>query len=782
MTSAQVAALEHQRRSGIALQRDQLHKIARRSCISEKYRHLKRLYPDVFFTLADTLPTYSHEDCNANEQKKFESQLSLKKLYDDMCGSGVCYGRRTFQRFPNHASAIFLNDRPTTWSYYQKIHHTIHEDDDHCFHLPLWLNPGRNARVLFTCHDFDLHAAQAISNLAANFREVMLSKYALLQPIRNIMQEAQPHVGRLVTNMFVRYLEPEFLHRIVASPLTADVKFKVALSTLEQQQPELAEMLIFQLHELNRFATNRPLDVDSYDFGDVSAALANVDVQNLAVAGELDRLPVWLQGLPCSSVVNETASIEVTCALPTKVYMLCLSEMSHPQSLQKNPWMADARRWTFETSDKFFKRYNGMLDEREHVRVGAGGLDEREHGASDRSAITVRKFQKSKAADCLVCSMMLDSGVYKLDTTDAIYFFDTQNHVKQQLLRASGAPLCKFMQRDGCCSAGDCCKYSHAPPRYFSPQAPVYICYMLQHCMRSIRCCLRQHVAGATPSTLSMQLYSKFKGYGHFAVRRRVLPSGMIKALILRLICARGTAYKVQVLAATQLLPMRIYRGFMTRMGAEDADDEDAGTYIERGGYRFRTLFNHRHSRQARVLESGALFYVGGGVKAGECGIRELPDGWEVCPPDAISIAVCTQHWWQSTALALADGRRYATLGCPCRACAEFDSSQKPRQPHTDRYFITTMKIKGRWVEVEGTDVLIRRRVCACSAASVHAASAQIKITVAPAPSGGGGAAAEIEAEKKAVRDLADLLARCCLARANPEQTQRIQDFLEKNQ
>jgi hypothetical protein len=36
--------------------------------------------------------------------------------------------------------------------------------------------------------------------------------------------------------------------------------------------------------------------------------------------------------------------------------------------------------------------------------------------------------------------------------------------------------------------------------------------------------------------------------------------------------------------------------------------------------------------------------------------------------------------------------------------------------------------------------------------------------------------------EKKAVRDLADLLARCCLARANPEQTQRIHHFLEKNQ
>ncbi len=773
MTSTQVEALEHQRRSGIALQRDQLHKLARSSSISEKYRHLKRLYPDVFFTLADTLPTYSQEDCNAHEQKEFESQLSLKMMYDDMSGSGVRYGRRTFQRCPNHASAIFLNDRPTSWSCYRMIHHTINEDADHSFHLPLWLNPFRNARVLFTCHDFDLHSAQAISNLAGNFRDVMLSKYALLQPIRNIMQEAQPHVGRLVTNMFVRYLEPEFLHRIVASPLTADVKFKVALSALEQQQPELAEMLIFQLHELNRFASNRPLHVDSYDFGDVSAALTNADVQKLAVAGELDRLPVWLQGLPCSSAVNEAASIEVTCAVPTKVYKLCLSEMSHPQSLQKNPWMADARRWTFETSDKFFRPYNGMLDEREH-------------GASDHSAITVRKFQKSKAADCLVCSMMLDSGVYKLDTTDAIYFFDTQNHVKQQLVRASGAALCKFMQRDGCCSAGDCCKYSHAPPRYFSPQAPVYICYMLQQCMRSIRCSLRQHDAGGTPSTLSMQLYSKFKGYGHFAVRRRVLPSGLIKALILRLMCARGTACKAQVLAATQLLPMRIYRGFMTRMRTEDLDDEDAGTYIERGGYRFRTLFNHRHSRQARVLGSGALFYVGGGVKAGECGTRELPDGWEVCPPDAISIAVCTQYWWQSTALALADGRRHATLGCPCRACADFDSSQKPRQPHADRYLnelrSTAIKIKGRWVEVEGTDVLIRRRMCACSAASVHAASAQIKITVAPPPVGGGEAAAAIESEKKTVRDLADLLARCCLARSNPEQTQRIQDFLEKNQ
>jgi hypothetical protein len=273
-----------------------------------------------------------------------------------------------------------------------------------------------------------------------------------------------------------------------------------------------------------------------------------------------------------------------------------------------------------------------------------------------------------------------------------------------------------------------------------------------------------------------MQLHSKSKGHGVFAARQKILSSGLTQALIMKLVYPRppNTRCKTQELAAIQLLPARVYSGLMVR--ADEFDDDDPGAYIERDGWRFRTLFKHRHSRETHVLESGALFHVGGAMRM-EFGSRELGEGWEVCPPDDVSIAVCTQYSWQSPVLALGDRMRHATLACKCRVCAKQDSSQQPRQPHTDGY-ASKMTIERRRVTVEGVDVLVRRRACrSCVfvgvplAAAACAACSQSKSSVAPP------AAAE-----DPVRDLANLLARCCLAQASPQQRGHIEEFLGKNQ
>jgi hypothetical protein len=156
-----------------------------------------------------------------------------------------------------------------------------------------------------------------------------------------------------------------------------------------------------------------------------------------------------------------------------------------------------------------------------------------------------------------------------------------------------------------------------------------------------------------------------------------------------------------------------------------------------------------------------------------EFGSRELGEGWEVCPPDDVSIAVCTEYSWQSPVLALGDRMRHATLACKCSVCAKQDSSQQPRQPHTDGY-ASKMTIDRRRVTVEGIDVLVRRRACrSCVfvATTACTASSQSKSSVVPA------AAAE-----DPVRDLANLLARCCLAQASPQQRAQIEEFLGKNQ
>jgi hypothetical protein len=201
--------------------------------------------------------------------------------------------------------------------------------------------------------------------------------------------------------------------------------------------------------------------------------------------------------------------------------------------------------------------------------------------------------------------------------------------------------------------------------------------------------------------------YSKHKGHGYFQARRRVFSSGMVAVLIMRLIFPRYAKCRARASAASQYLPMQIYRGLMLK--ADDFDDDNPACFVDSGGYRFSTLFKHRHSRTEHVSSSGTVTYSGE-CKAYEGGRKALPCGWEVCPPDDVSIAVCTNYMWQSVGLIFSDGKQHATLGCVCPV----SSSNNPRQPHihptSDFDVLRTLQgIKGRDVIVRGTDVLLRR-------------------------------------------------------------------------
>jgi hypothetical protein len=142
---------------------------------------------------------------------------------------------------------------------------------------------------------------------------------------------------------------------------------------------------------------------------------------------------------------------------------------------------------------------------------------------------------------------------------------------------------------------------------------------------------------------------------------------------------------------------------------ADGFDDDDPACFVDSGSYRFSTLFKHCHSRTEHVSPSGAVTYSGE-CKAYEGGRKALPYGWEVCPPDDVSIAVCSNYMWQSAGLILSDGKQHATLGCACPV----SSSTNPRQPHihpTSEFDVmrTLQGIRGRDVIVRGTDVLLRR-------------------------------------------------------------------------
>lgn len=410
-----------------------------------------------------------------------------------------------------------------------------------------------------------------------------------------------------------------------------------------------------------------------------SPALSDCSNRRFVAAGELKNIPVWLQGLTCTTSFRTSGSITISCNLPTKVYKLCLSKGSRPDALKDAPRCISESEWKLETMGNMYKPSM--------------------HGLHKPNRDTEQN---------LVCSMMLDPGSYSLDAAEAVYFFDTSRFLQQRALRARGTQLCTCMQRDGFCSRGDLCNYAHTMPGRFSPEVPVYIGCVYERCRDSICASLRLPVPEQTPF-LRARLYSKHQGHGHFQARRRVIGPGLMAFLINGLLFANGTKHKSLARAASHYLPMQIYRRLMVK--SDNYDDDDASTYIELQGYRFRTLSKRQHTPSEHA--SNTLYPVGsmtcaGGTRVQAFRFDVVPYGWEVCPPDEVSIAVCTNYSWQRAGLMLSDGREHATLDCSCTTCML--SSQPTRRPHLRATKAYSTKIaNGHMAGAEGVDVLLRR-------------------------------------------------------------------------
>ncbi len=178
--------------------------------------------------------------------------------------------------------------------------------------------------------------------------------------------------------------------------------------------------------------------------------------------------------------MNGKAVISISCAAPTKVYKLCLSKASRPQELKNAPICMGKSEWRFETLGDFFR--GEQTSARYHFV---------------QSAMLSRTT--AKAEEHLVCSTVLDTGLHTLDASEAIFFFDSSRFLQQRQLITSGAKRCEKMQRDGFCSEGDCCKYSHVMPEYFNPEVHVYVGCMHEHCRQLLCTSLRRPVPLTNP-------------------------------------------------------------------------------------------------------------------------------------------------------------------------------------------------------------------------------------------------------------------------------------------
>jgi hypothetical protein len=225
-----------------------------------------------------------------------------------------------------------------------------------------------------------------------------------------------------------------------------------------------------------------------------------------------------------------------------------------------------------------------------------------------------------------------------------------------------------------------------------------------------------------------------------------VFSGALLATLIIRLLNLQNSStvgrFKSFVAAVERTLPMRVYYGLRWR--AVDVND-DPFTHIEYGGYVFRTLFNRNHTPKLEYLESGALLVHGRQItESDDMKSRELPFGYEVCPADPVSIEVCATYEWSSLALLLGDGKSYRTrlnylniqkkqrkmwkknkAAMAKESAASGDASsaigpgppiqvqQPDPQPAISPLETATparLKIAGRVVNVEGGDVLIRKR------------------------------------------------------------------------
>ena len=619
-------------------------------------------------------------------------------------------------------------------------------------------------------------------NYPQNVRRLDTTKLELevhrLIALRIITAQCQPQLASRLANTFFLRFEPEYLDRLIQSTLTTDMKFTIALSEFDKRYPKEAEVLKFQmeysackiigkaaatggsqcadmpqatrkqgLQFINAIDPKNPVEPTPREpnGNDVlSEAMRDAFASGAAVVGALGPLPVWLQGLPCTSALDEDSLIHVTCRVPMKVYMLAVGprclETGNKQPKQHSG--CGAFVWKSEGTETagFVGAKHIWPEISEQVCKDPLGFSQQSIGLQQFSLRTSR----AAIQNCDVFATMLQPGVtHALDTSDALYFFDTEHHVRQAQLKASGAALCARMQRTGSCNEGDRCNFSHVPPLFFNPEIPFYIGHVLLQCRKQLcaKLCMPNGNSENMIHRMRNHLYTKHLETSWFRARRRVHFPALIAALVLRLLRSAsgrdGNSRRVETTAALAI-PLRVYRGLRAR--AADVDD-NAFAFVEHGGYVFRTLSNRTHSQNMSWLESGVACHYWEGDEYRSV-TRELPLGYEVAPPDAASIDVCTQFEWQSLALMLGDGCAYRTrlhylyalkrqrklrkqaakaavaaggaaLPSPRSSQAvEAAANESVRVPLQDGR--GTLRVNGRVVTVSQRDVLIRRRCWSC--------------------------------------------------------------------
>lgn len=598
--------------------------------------------------------------------------------------------------------------------------------------------------------------------------------------IRRIVSQSHSKFAGKQANMFFLRLEPEFLDRLIQCPLSCSMKLKLAMSELEKRCPFEAEIFKFHLQHLNQTsartepaasgvsaaveqseATGEPCIIKQHhravriprvqDSKEIlSEAVRDPFVRAMAVAGALGPLPVWLQDLPCTSAINEDHPIHVSCRVPTKVYLLAVgprsAEMVAASAMKWRPAVVK-ENWAFVPS----KHIQPEIHEQIFLNPRAGASEQKIRKTSSEQLEELAwsaHLRKLPLLNFDVFSTVLQPGTHALDTTDAVFFFDTARFMRQKHVQASGAALCSSFQRTGACCEGDLCNYSHVPPLVYHPDIPVYIGYMQLQCRKQLCTNLQIQTAdSATRSHMRNRAYTKHLTPSWFPARNRVPFSALLATLVLRLMspteaCKSGNFKRMRESAA-RVLPMRIYSGL--RLRAAEIDN-DSFKFVEHEGYVFRTLFNRPHSAQISYLENGAVFIHGRQMPVDfERQSRELPIGYEICPPDAASIEVCSMYEWSSLFLMLADGHSYSTrwnldvVQKRHRKMRKKEKSEAAKAlkvaqgaqgagvaavpqvlPNIRQQFNlqvesrAKMKASGRIVQVDGGDVLIRRRCWSC--------------------------------------------------------------------
>jgi hypothetical protein len=550
-----------------------------------------------------------------------------------------------------------------------------------------------------------------------------------LSAIRRIMLECQPKFASRLANSFFLRFQPEYLDRLIQSPLTAVKKCEIALSELESLCPSEAEILKFHLARYMQPQKNKaPLStshwknvvsvlkskedathLNAQTFSQkqdhtpaqmqhnrqdskkiLSEAMRHPFCRGAAVAGVLGPLPVWLQDLLCTTAVNEDHPIQVTFGVPTKVYLLSVGPRSiETAAASPKMWRSEGReKWTFVKQRHFWPEIREQIymnpygTSTETIAINHKNEDEEKNFAEafpiqgnfnrlkELENTTWRKRLDGIPTNTLedmfdIFSTILQPGTHVLDSSDAIYFFDTVHFARQQSIQASGtAPLCASFQRTGLCCRGDRCMHSHMPPLVYTPDMFVYMGYMQQQSRKQLCVALRLPIINnETLSRIRRRVYRQHIATSWFPARKRVPSSALLAKLVLQLLhpehlIAVGN-FKAVHRSAAHLLTARLYKGLMVK--ASEIDN-DAFAFVEHGGYIYRTLLGRSHSPRIHYFDCGAMSITGRQmVENNSCVSKELPTGYEISPPDDASIEVCAMYEWQSHGLLLNDGHSYRT-------------------------------------------------------------------------------------------------------------------------